>query len=155
MYFDKLYICMVDLNFKLFVESASNGDLQKTLDKIPASHRSLIKGFKFDYTSKNTLNGDRKHIGFVHKKKITVAAPWNYSREFTTLHEIAHVVWEKKMTDELKKEWSELVKATKKKPKDGIEELFCMSYAQYYAKNKMQKFDIPSWQDFISEKVPS
>lgn len=154
MYLVKLYIGMVDLNFKLFVESSGNGDLRKTLGKIPSGHRSLLRGFKFDYTSKNTLNGDKKHIGFVHRKVITVAAPWNYSREFTTLHEIAHVVWEKKLTDELREEWSRLVRSTRKKPKDGVEELFCMSYAQYYAKNKMQKFDIPSWQKFIAEKVP-
>lgn len=146
---------MVELNFKSFVESAKNGDLDKTLGKIPSGHKSLLRGFKYNYTSKNTLNGDKKHIGFVHKKKITVAAPWNYSREFTTLHEIGHVVWDEKMTDKLRKEWSSLVKSTKEKPKDSVEELFCMSYAQHYAKNKLSKFDIETWQKFIAEKVPS
>jgi len=143
-----------DLNFKIFFESRKNGDLKNLLEKIPKGHRSLVDEFNFKYTPNNTINGDSKHIGVIHKNKIEVAAPWNYGREFTTLHEIAHMVWAYKMTKELKKEWKKIVKNTKKKPKDEYEELFAMAYAQHYAKNKLSKYDIPIWDKFITDKVP-
>jgi hypothetical protein len=146
---------MINLNFKMFFESEKNGDLKKLLKKIPSSHKELVKDFKFKYTKNNTINSKNKHIGVIHKDKIEVAAPWNYGREFTTLHEIAHMVWSYKMTNKLKKEWSNIVKKTKNKPKDTDEELFCHSYAQYYAKNKLLKFDIPEWNKFISKKIPA
>lgn len=146
---------MANLNFKMFLEDSENGDLEKLLEKIPSSHKKLIKDFTFKYTKNNTLNGDKKHIGVIHKDKIEVAAPWNYGREFATLHEIAHMVWAYKMTDKLKKEWSKIVKNTKNKPKDTDEELFCHSYAQFYTKNKLIKYNIPEWNKFISEKIPS
>lgn len=146
---------MIELNFHLFFESASNGDLEKLLTKIPKAHKELLNGFNFKYTHKNTLNGDNKHIGVIHKDKIEVAAPWNYGREFTTLHEIAHLVWAHKMTAKLKKEWCAIVKKTKNKPKDECEELFAMAYAQTYAKNKLTKYDFESWQKFIKTKVPN
>ena len=145
---------MIKLNFQAFFERSSNGDLDKLLVKIPKGHKELLNGFKFKYTHKNTLNGDAKHIGVIHKDKIEVAAPWNYGREFTTLHEIAHLVWAHKMNAKLKKEWCKLAKKTKEKPKDNCEELFAMAYAQTYAKNKLKKYDFESWQEFIRTKVP-
>ncbi len=148
-------ILMEKLNFKLFFESKNNGDLKKLLEKIPTGHKNLVKDFEFNYTKDNTLNGDKKHIGVIYQDKIEIAAPWNFGREFATLHEIAHMVWAYKLNSKLKKEWSALVKKTKNKPKDSVEELFCQSYAQHYAKNKLKKFDIPEWMDFISNKVPA
>ena len=145
---------MIELNFQSFFEKSSNGDLDKLLIKIPKGHMKLLNGFKFKYTHKNTLNGDTKHIGVIHKDKIEVAAPWNYGREFTTLHEIAHLVWAHKMTKKLKKEWCNLANKTKNKPKDSCEELFAMAYAQNYARNKLTKYDFDSWKSFIATKVP-
>lgn len=146
--------------FKNYFEQKENGDVKKLLEKIPKGHKKLTHGVKFNYTGNNTLNGDKKHVGVFHKNKITVAAPWNYSREFTTLHEIAHIVWENKMTPELKKKWSSLVKSAKKglKRKDiafsslnqNMEEIFAMCYANYYAKHKILTYYHPKWMKFIA-----
>ena len=146
---------MDKLNFKIYFEESDNNDLKKLLSKIPKSHKNLVKDFKFTYTKNNTLNGDKKHIGVIYKDKIEIAAPWNYSREFTTLHEIAHMVWAYKMSSKLKNEWKKISKKTLKDNKNinekDPEELFCMAYAQYYAKNKITKFDHPEWEKFIKQ----
>lgn len=150
-------------SFKKYVEQREHEDVKKLLTKLPKGHKKLTHGVKFNYTGNNTLNGDKKHVGIIHKDKITVAAPWNYSREFTTLHEIAHIIWEEKMTSQLKKEWAKLVKQTKKelKKKDvvynslnqGHEEIFAMCYANYYAKHKILTYYHPKWMNFI-KKLP-
>ena len=146
---------MDNFNFKLYIEKSENNDLEKLLTKLPNSHKNLVKDFKFKYTKNNTLNGDKKHIGVIHKDKIEIAAPWNYSREFTTLHEIAHMVWAYKINEKLKNEWKKIAKQTLNKNKNigekDPEELFCMAYAQNYAKNKITKFDHPEWTKFIKK----
>lgn len=151
-----------ELNFKSFFESCDcetvpKEDIRKTLKKLPKSHRDLVKGFKINYTNGNTIEGDKKHIGFIHQRKIVVAAPWNYGREFTTLHEIAHMVWEYKVDSSMRKKWNEIAKDSIKKNKDlrgeNPLELFCMAYAQHYAKNKLTKFEHPEWNDFV-KKIP-
>ena len=155
---------MLTNNFKLFFEEKEMEDVNKLLNKLPTSHKKLIHGFKFKYTGNNTLNGDKKHVGVIYGKKIEVAAPWNYGREFTTLHEIAHLVWSHKLTPKLKKEWAKLLKSTKKEMNkkeisksslnQGAEEIFAMSYANYYSKHKILTYNHPKWMDFIKEKVP-
>ncbi len=127
--------------------------------KIPASHRKLVKDYNFEAETDNTLKNDKEHIGVIDEKnkKIKVAAPWNYGREFTILHEVAHAVFKYMVDAKMRKEWTEMVKKEKKKNKDGLdqndEELFCMMYAQHYAKNKLTKFDHPDLEVFIS-KLP-
>jgi hypothetical protein len=136
-----------------------------TIKKLPKKHQKLLKGYKFKYTPKNTLKGDDQHIGYIYKDKIVVAAPWNYSREFTTLHEIAHLVYEYIITSELKKEWSNLLKKTKKEQiennpskKNALdqsdEEIFCMAYAATYAKHPPATYLNKKWQNFIIQKIP-
>lgn len=159
----------MDINFKEFLsESEEKENVMKTLKKLPAGHRALLRGYKIKYQGGNTLKGDDDNIGYIYQDKIVVAAPWNYSREFTTLHEIAHLVYEYKMTKELKEEWATLVKKTKpnlekyvkSKGKSAAaldqnpEELFCMSYAQTYADTQVVKYDHPDWIEFIKNKVP-
>lgn len=141
--------------FRLFLEKTEEEkNVQQLLKKLPAGHRNLLKGYKFKYQGGNTLKGDDGHIGVIYQDKITVAAPWNYGREFTTLHEIAHLVWEYKMTPKLKNEWKEIVSKTKNKQKQIPEELFCMAYACHYAKHKIKIHDHPEWHEFIKNKVP-
>jgi hypothetical protein len=126
-----------------------------TIKKLPKKHQKLLHGYKFKYTPGNTLKGDDQHIGYIHNYKIVVAAPWNYSREFTTLHEIAHLIYEYIMTTELKKEWEKLFKKekinmTKCSALDqNSEEIFCMVYAATYAKHPPKTYMNKNWQSFI------
>ena len=152
------------MNFRLFLESEEENNVKKLLASLPKSHRDLLDGYHFKYTGGNTLKGDEEHIGYIHKDKIVVAAPWNYSRAFTTLHEIAHLVWEYIVTDQLKDEWKNLVKKTKQsqiakfKHKDqkyalrqGAEEIFCMSYAAHYCTHSPIIWINDEWSKFIDK----
>lgn len=122
-------------------------DVGKTLRKIPKAHRDLMRGYRFIFQPSNTLKGDDGHVGFIDegKKTITIAAPWNYGREYTLLHEIGHAVWKYRMDEEDKASWKRLLspvrKANRKDINQNDEEIFCMSYAQAYANNKMKKYD--------------
>jgi len=119
--------------FKHFVNE--DEDVAKTLAKLPAHHRELVKGYKFLFEPGNTLKGDDGHVGIIVNKPnkiVRVAAPWRYSREFTTLHEIAHLVYEMyiRPNPAIVKEWENIVKNTKNKKEDeSAEELWCHSYA--------------------------
>jgi hypothetical protein len=130
------------------------GDIKKTLAKLPESHAALVKGFQWKFHAGNTLNGDDQHVGYVdtHSKEVAVAAPYNYGREFTILHEIAHRVWERFVAPDprLVHEWKQIVARTKNKQKQGPEELFCHAYANYYVKNKIVIHDHPEWRQFIA-----
>jgi len=145
------------MQFRRFISESAEyeGDLKKTLAKIPKAHSGLVKGYKFVFQPSNSLKGDDKHIGFIdeEKKTITVAAPWNYGREFTVLHEIGHAVWKYTLDDGKRADWKKLVASAKKGDKKGLdqndEEIFCMIYAQVYAKNKMEKYDHEKLTDFV------
>lgn len=153
-------------SFRIFLESEESENVKKTVSKLPKTHQKLLDGYKFKYTPGNTLQGDDQHIGYIHQDKIVVAAPWFYSRSFTTLHEIAHLVFEKLMTPELKKKWEKLFQSTKKEQlaktskecrsslNQGAEEIFCMVYANVYSKHKIETYNHPKWVDFIEKEVP-
>lgn len=154
------------MNFRQFLESEEKRNVEKLLSTLPSGHKKLLQGYKFRYTPGNTLNGDNQHIGYIHKDKIVVAAPWNYSRSFTTLHEIAHLVWEYLMSPKLRKEWSALVDKTKKEQmskfdkkaqkealKQNDEEIFCMSYAATYSNHAPVVWYNADWHKFMTEKV--
>lgn len=145
------------MNFrKYFTESSEyEQDLKKTLKKLPKAHKKLIDGYKFKFQSSNTLHSDKGHIGIVDPKNhtLTISAPWNYGREFTLLHEIAHLLWEL-LEDSTKKDWAEIVKKTKDKQSQSAEELFCMAYANTYANNQITIHDHPEWEKFIN-KLPT
>lgn len=149
------------MEFRRFIESEEERNVKRLLDELPDGHRQLLKGYKFRYTPGNTLNGDNQHIGYIHKDRIVVAAPWNYSRAFTTLHEIAHLVWEYLMDKDMKKEWSELVKKTKadhvaslnkaqrKSLDQGPEEIFCMAYAARFSNHAPGIWSNEKWFEFM------
>jgi hypothetical protein len=138
-------------------ERPANKDVDHTLSKVPKKHRDLVAGYSIKFQPSNTLRNDKGHIGFIdeEKKKIVVAAPWNFGREYTLLHEVGHAVWKYLMDKQKKKEWSELLKKEKSKDGEGLdqgdEESFCMIYAQNYAKNKLKKYDRKILLDFISK----
>lgn len=137
-------------------------DIKKTLSRLPPSHRALVDGFKWKFHAGNTLNGDDEHVGYMDdgQKEIAVAGPWNYGREFTVLHEVAHKVWER-MPPALQKQWHHVVANTKNKHNQSLdqdaaesldqspEELFCMVYATVYAKHKLLTYSNPEWMNFI------
>jgi len=138
----------------VFLHENHNNDIEKTLNKLPKKHLKLIKKYKFEFQPNNTLKGDSDHIGFIdeEKGKIKIAAPWNYGREFTLLHEIGHAIWKYLVSKQKRKEWSKIIKKTKNKQKQNDEELFCMAYANYYSKHKIEIHNHDSWNNFI-EKV--
>ncbi len=143
--------------FKLFIEQSKEQkeNIKKTLEKVPESHRSLFKNYKIKWHGDNILPGDRDHVGLVdnNKKIITIAGSYNYGREHVFLHELAHLVWAKFMlpNKELVEKWKKLVNSTKEKPNQNAEELWCHSYATYYSKNAVDKFNFPTWMQFIKE----
>lgn len=154
------------MSFKTFLESEERNNVLKMLDGIPARHRKLLDGYKFKYTPGNTLKGDNQHIGYIHHDKIVVAAPWNYSRMFTTLHEVAHLVYEYLMTKELRKEWAALIDKTKEaqiakfdKPeqkkalRQSDEEIFSMAYAACYSNHPPIIWVNDEWNKFIKENL--
>lgn len=145
------------MNFKIFLENleAYSKDVRQSIKKLPKKHADLIKGYKIKFEPNNTLKKDKKHVGFIdeEKKTITIAAPWNYGRNFTLLHEIAHAVW-KYLGEEKKKEWKELFLREKKKMKNkslnqNYEEIFAMAYANFYSKHKLLTYENKSWNKFI------
>ena len=158
-------------SFKRFFLEASEQEknIKDTLAKLPKNHSALIKGYKFKWEAGNTLKNDDEHVGIVNpvKRTITIAAPWHYGRSFTLLHELAHLVWEHKMSKELKEQWDKLVKSNKQKQKEKIptkaksclnqneEEIFCMTYATVYSQHTITTYNNPEWVKFIKNKVPN
>ena len=138
------------MQFKQFLESEEKKNIKTTLSKLPKAHKALVKGYKYAFQGGNTMKGDDEHIGEVdpNTKKIVVAAPWNYGREFTILHEIGHMVYET-LTPKQKKMWAKIVKNTKDKQKQIPEELFCMAYANTYAKHQVEIHNHEEWGKFI------
>lgn len=132
-------------------KSEEEKNLKTTIDKLPKSHRMLLKNFSVTMTCKNTLKGDDEHIGYISKFDIKVAAPWNYGREFTFLHEVAHLVWEKLITPSQKDEWKKLCKLYNQKPKMNCEEVFCMAYASYFANHQIATYMNPKWDNFFEK----
>lgn len=144
--------------FKEFVNSEEEKDIQKTIQKLPPSHAALVQGFRWQLQGGNTLSGDNQHVGYMDKgeKEIAVAAPWFYPREFTLLHEIAHLVWER-LPEQIKAQWAQLVNNTKREKdaqKQSAEELFSMAYATTYVKHPPTTFAFPKWMQFI-KSLPS
>jgi hypothetical protein len=144
--------------FKQFFEQTKEqeANIKATLKKLPISHRKLITKYDLKWHGDNTLKGDDDHIGVVNPKNktITIAAPWNYGREYTFLHEIAHKVFEAFMTKEMFATWKKVLKSTKgEKMNQNAEELWCMGYANYFAKNKIVIHTHPEWEAFMKEFV--
>lgn len=146
------------MRFKTFITEnekyMDKGDLKETLKKIPKAHKKLISQYTYKTQGSNTLKGDDGHIGVndLYHKKIMIAAPWHYGREFALLHEIGHSVWGKYIQPHKHKqdEWSKIVKNTKaKKVEQDLEELFCHAYANTYAHNKIEIHNHPEWEKFV------
>jgi hypothetical protein len=138
--------------FREFIES-NESDAKASIRKLPRSHRALVRGFSLKFHPSGTIKGDDGHIGKVEdapKKRITVASPWFYPREFALLHEIAHLVWAKFVKGKpLEKKWLRIYKNTKGRVKQNAEECFCHAYANYYGHNQILKHDHQAWDDFI------
>lgn len=126
-------------------------DILKTLSRIPRSHSSLVRGYRWKFHAGNTLNGDDEHVGYIDDgtKEIAVAGPWHYAREFTVLHEVAHKVWEAFVSREMREEWSGIVRATKNRQDQSDEELFCMAYAATYCKHPPLIHYHKKWVEFV------
>ena len=145
------------MKFKTFYTLAEQHDneVKQTLEKIPKNHRTLVKGYDFKFQGGHELKNDDGNIGCVDRKEktVTVAAPWNYGREYTTLHEIGHLVWDRFMDKKRRSQWEKIVKSTpmKKTDRQNPEELWSMAYANYFAKNKIVKFTHDTWDKFVAK----
>lgn len=151
------------MKFQEFINKSDEFDIKKVLKNIPKKHYNLIKDYKISFEGGSTLKKDSGHIGFIdeEKKLIKIAAPWYYAREFTLLHEIAHSVWKHVVSDEQKKQWEKAVKSNKKDQKENLskeasksldqndEEIFCMTYANYYSKHKILTYNTEDYYKFI------
>lgn len=142
---------------RYFFEAEEKDDIKRTLEKIPKTHSNLVKDYKIVFQPGNCLKGDDRHIGLIDEKNktITIAAPYNYGREYTLLHEVGHAVWKFIVGEKRKKAWKKLLAKERRLNKSHLdqddEEIFCMIYAQRYAKNKLKKFDHESLVDFVSK----
>lgn len=146
------------LEFKqfLFEQTKEQEDnIKETLRKLPKAYQKLIGHFKIKWGCDNVLNGDDGHIGIINPKNntITIAAPWNYGREFTFLHEIGHKIWEAFMTKEFLAEWEKVLKMNKNRMKQNAEELWCMNFANHFAKNKVVVHSHPAWENYMKKFV--
>jgi len=132
-------------------------NIKKTLAKLPAAYQTLIKDYKIKWHHDNTLMGDDGHIGIINpnNKTITIAAPWNYGREFTFLHEVSHKIFEKYMAPypERIKEWKKVLVKHKKRMKQNLEELWCMNFANYFSKNKIVAHTHPEWESYMKKFI--
>jgi len=144
------------LEFKqfLFEQTKEQEDnIKKTLSKLPKKHSDLIKTYKIKWQCDNVLIGDDGHVGIVNPmaKTITISAPYKYPREFTFLHELAHLVWEAFVAPfpKLVEKWEGIVKNTKNKMNQNAEELFCHAYANTYSSNKIVIHNHPEWEKFV------
>lgn len=132
-------------------------DVAKLLAKIPKHHAALVNGFHWKFQAGNTLHGDDQHVGYMdpEDKTICVAAPWNYARDFTVLHEIAHRVWEKYMAPypERIQKWQHIVDNTKNRQQQSAEELFSMGYAATYATHPPIIHYHSEWVEFMKNNL--
>lgn len=143
------------MEFKQFITESEKSldDIKDTLKKLPKSHKKLLDGFTYEFQPGNTMKGDNGHVGMIdgEKKKITLAAPHFYSREFTFLHELGHMVWVALLTPEQKKEWAKISKENPNTKKENDEENFCMAYACHYSKHHLTTYHLKSWMNFIKK----
>ncbi len=130
-------------------------EVEKTMSKVPQAHSDLIRGYKYKWQDGNTLKGDDDHIGIINPntKTITIAAPYNYGREYTLLHELAHKVWEVFVPNKMKALWQRIVNNTSHKMQQNAEELWCMAYANHFAKNKIVIHTHPKWDAFVERII--
>jgi hypothetical protein len=139
--------------FRQFLETTAHTEAIRSVRKLPAAYRKLLRGYTFRFQTGGTLKGDGDHIGVVQNtptKKIVVASPWFYPREFALLHEIGHLVWAKYVAGTpLEKKWRSACSGAKTKIKQNAEEVFCHVFSQYYSTNKLVKFDYPHLLSFI------
>jgi hypothetical protein len=148
---------MTYMRFKQYISNEEKKDINDTLEKIPAKHSKLVRGYEISFQPSNCLKGDKGHIGFIDEenKKIVIASPWNYGREYTLLHEVGHAVWKYILKDNDKAEWKKTLDGVRAKNKKELsqndEEIFCMCYAQHYAKNKLCKYDHKELDNFVSK----
>lgn len=144
-------------SFKQFLSESIESDTKEIIAKLPKCCKYLLKDYKFKFQGGNTLKGDSDHIGEndLDKKKITIAAPWEYARSFTVLHEIGHLFWKKYIegSEQKKDEWHKLVKQNKNKLKQNDEELFCHAFANHFAKHKVITHEHPGWEKFIEKEI--
>ena len=139
------------MDFREFLTESNENDVRETLKKIPKTHSELVKGYKYVFQAGNTMIGDKNHVGLIdtEKKRITIAAPWRYGREFCLLHEIGHMVWANFVNEKQRQKWSDIVKETKNKMKESDEELYCMAYAATYSSNPPEIHNHKKWINFV------
>lgn len=138
-------------NFEKYIRE--DKAVHDSLAKLPASHRKLVSGYDVRFEPGNTLKNDPGHVGRVYlggkNKTITIASPWNYGREFTLFHEIAHFVYNSLCSPEWKKKWKKVSRV--KNLQENDEERWCMAYANHFAKHKVMTYSNPKWDQYMND----
>lgn len=144
------------MNFKEFLigedkqADLDKKDIEDTIKILPKQVQALLKGYKISTQNGHTIKGDPGHIGFndLQGKKLAVASPWLYPKQFAFLHECGHRVFA--YLDKAKKqEWLNLAKVHKHESEKDPEEVFCHAFANHFSKNKMVKHSNEHWDNFI------
>ncbi len=130
--------------------------VRETINKFPERYRSFLDDYDIRFEPGNTLRDDPGHVGRVfiggNNNTITIASPWNYGREFTLLHEIAHLIYDRFVKNtEWERKWKKVYKLEPGPKREGAEESFCHALAQYYVTTKVSKFDLKPWKKFMDE----
>ncbi len=122
--------------FKEFLIESTKEEIEKSIKKLPKKYQKLARNYSIEIQPTETLKGTKEYVGSVSAddKKIQLASPYFYPREFVLFHEIGHLAYSL-LGKELKKEWEELVKT-----KGDKQETFCHFFANYYSENKLKKF---------------
>lgn len=142
------------ITFKTFLEvSEEQKNISATLARLPKKHADLVKDYKFIFQKGNTLDHDDQSVGMVDPKNktITLAGAYWYGREFILLHEIAHRVFDKFMSEKMLDKWKKILDKTKCKKEENAEESWAMAYASYFSQNPVKAYDCPDWKKFIKE----
>jgi ABC-type Mn2+/Zn2+ transport system ATPase subunit len=150
----------MEIKFKQFIKESDIRDIESTINNIPESHKKLIKNYEIKFDKENTLKKDSNHIGYINEKEkiINIASPWHYSKEFTLLHEIAHMVWKYILSDQQINDWNKITKTTKikniskkaiKSLNQNPEEIFCMAYANFYSRHTLLTYNSNKFNNFI------
>lgn len=145
-------------SFLLFLEQTKEQEenVKKTIAKLPKTHQKLVDGYKFVWQCDNHLKGDKGHVGLLDtaKKTITIAASFRWSQEWVLLHEIAHLVYNILLSEEMRGKWAELMKKVKRPlgEKDD-EEVFSHSFSNHFAFNQVDKFDDDRVMDMMKEII--
>lgn len=137
---------------KSFREFVTIPDVKDTIESLPKCFQKLVKGFKVKFLSTDTLPKNKENIGYIQGDKIVVCNPYYYSRQFTFLHEIGHMVYTYYIhKTKFEQEWKDILSKVKNKINQNAEEQFCHFFASFYCRYPLVKHSHPEYEKFFKK----